>query len=182
MSNDNNGYNGWTNYETWVVNLWLSNEQGSQEQIEEQAEQSVTDAIEQDESDVRQAATYALSKYLEEMHDECVPETTGVFADLINHALGMVDWYEIAKHYVDEISVYSAGWNMPGFMPDNVPSLFTDADTAREFIAEALESAAGDSEDSAQITELTSQADAVRAGTGEFGETIGEFHYFITAV
>ena len=24
-------YNGWTNYETWLVNLWMDNEQGSQE-------------------------------------------------------------------------------------------------------------------------------------------------------
>lgn len=29
-------YNGWTNFETWNVNLWLDNEQSSQEYWQEQ--------------------------------------------------------------------------------------------------------------------------------------------------
>src|SRR5438477_252131 len=29
MADDEKRYNGWLNYETWAVNLWLSNEQGS---------------------------------------------------------------------------------------------------------------------------------------------------------
>ena len=31
MSNDDTVYNGWSNYETWTVYLWLSNEADSQE-------------------------------------------------------------------------------------------------------------------------------------------------------
>lgn len=32
-------YNGWTNYETWLVKLWMDNEQGTQSYFQEQAEQ-----------------------------------------------------------------------------------------------------------------------------------------------
>ena len=28
MTDENKGYNGWTNYETWNVALWIGNEQG----------------------------------------------------------------------------------------------------------------------------------------------------------
>jgi len=36
-------YNGWTNYETWLVKLWIDNEQGSQDYWIERAEQNVKD-------------------------------------------------------------------------------------------------------------------------------------------
>ena len=37
MGDTEKGYQGWTNYETWAVNLWLGNEQGSHEYWQEQA-------------------------------------------------------------------------------------------------------------------------------------------------
>ena len=39
-----NKYNGWTNYETWNVNLWLNNDQGTYDFIVELAKQYADDA------------------------------------------------------------------------------------------------------------------------------------------
>jgi hypothetical protein len=81
-------YNGWSNYETWVVALWLDNEEGSYNYWNEVAEG---------------LDVYDLSKRLEEEFEEFNPvEATGVYSDLLTHALGRVDWYEIAEHLKEE--------------------------------------------------------------------------------
>lgn len=92
-----NTYNGWTNYETWVVNLWLTNDSGSDERLREMARDCLTH-LDGDMDD----ATWELAKRIEEDHDEFMPETTGVYADLLGHALRCVDWREIARHVIDE--------------------------------------------------------------------------------
>ena len=33
MTTETKTYNGWQNYETWCVNLWLTNEPGSSEEL-----------------------------------------------------------------------------------------------------------------------------------------------------
>ena len=80
-------YNGWTNYETWVVNLWMG-EDGSG-YWDERAREAKD--------------TYELSQMLKDEHEEMAPETTGVFADLINAALSEVNWYEIAEGLREDI-------------------------------------------------------------------------------
>jgi hypothetical protein len=109
---DDKRYNGWTNYETWAVNLWLDNEQGSQEYLQEQAQAAwdsaslycaqVTDGI----WTVEQAATFTLADSLKDWHEEMASDITGiagVFADLIGAALGAVNWQEIAEHLIAEV-------------------------------------------------------------------------------
>lgn len=88
-------YNGWTNYETWVVQLWLSNDNVGYDYWVERAQSALDDA----EGDTDDAAN-ALASELSDYHDELQPEVTGVFADLINASLGRVDWREIADHWV----------------------------------------------------------------------------------
>lgn len=97
MSNDANTYNGWTNYQTWVVNLWLTNDSGSDELLREWAREEL-DSADGDKDE----ACYVLAKRIEDQHDEFMPETTGVYADLLGHALRMVDWREIAQHVIDD--------------------------------------------------------------------------------
>lgn len=91
-------YNGWTNYETWVVNLWIDNEQGDQEYWREQAQEaldgqdgSVEDAVDRLEDQ--------LQDWFLEARGEC--KTPGVFGDLLQSALSEVNWRELARHYVD---------------------------------------------------------------------------------
>lgn len=38
----NTEYNGWTNYQTWVVNLWLTNDSGGDERLREMARDCLT--------------------------------------------------------------------------------------------------------------------------------------------
>jgi hypothetical protein len=92
-------YNGWTNYETWAVALWLDNEQGSQRYWQERAEEYVK-------TDGKEDASRGLADELKEQHEEANPVTdASVFSDLMGAALSEVNWFEIAQHYVDEVEV-----------------------------------------------------------------------------
>ncbi|MDR5812031.1 hypothetical protein QCE62_00315 [Caballeronia sp. LZ033] len=170
-------YNGWTNYATWVVALWLDNEQGTQEHWAEQARA----AVEAEDFDM-DAARRTLAGQLKDEHEEAMPQTTGVFADLMGYALGSVDWDEVADHYMSDIEVYSSGWNMPGYMPDETPARFLSAEEAREYVAESIEDASETvrEEDDALSAEMADEAQRVREGAGEYGKTLGDYHYFVT--
>ena len=83
---DKNRYNGWYNYETWLLNLWygdylqeVANENGGldADQIETIVEEMLADAGE-------------------------LPEN-GFTADLINAALSQVNWEELAEHYNEDL-------------------------------------------------------------------------------
>jgi hypothetical protein len=81
-------YNGWTSYETWLINLWIDNDEGLQDYANELRGQYAED--------------YELSQALKEWFDEMQPEVTGVWADLINASLSEVNWFEIAQHITNE--------------------------------------------------------------------------------
>lgn len=101
-----NEYNGWFNYETWVVNLWMDNEQGSQEFWREQADYALRHAARSYESQTQeQAATCQLADTLKAQHEETLPELTGFAADLLSAAMSEVNWYEIAEHLITEVQV-----------------------------------------------------------------------------
>lgn len=77
-------YNGWSNYETWVVNLWLTNDQRYYEELCN---------IVSSEDDLYNKAE-ALEDWLRFEYDG---EYSSIWADLINNSLAEVDWYEIVK-------------------------------------------------------------------------------------
>lgn len=171
-------YNGWRNYPTWVTKLWMDNDQGSSEYWNDIAKQALEDA----DCDKDDAAN-TLAQMLEDSHDETMPELDGVYADLMNHALGQVDWREIADNLLSDFTVYAAGWNMPGYMPDNPPAAFVDADDALEYIRDAARDALsemdGMNDDERQAAE--DDIDSWKADkNGEFGCTLGDHHYFVS--
>ncbi len=85
-------YNGWTNYETWAVALWMDNEQGSQEYWHEQAREMV------ERHDDPQMRAVLFADALKEQHEESLPELRGFAADLMNSAMAEVNGREIAEH------------------------------------------------------------------------------------
>jgi hypothetical protein len=175
-----NSHNGWTNYQTWVVNLWIDNDEGMHETMREWAQECMQDAIDKgcDADSARNDATYELGQRIEQWHDEYAPETQGVFADLLTRALGQVNWYEIAENYIDDLELFCAGWNMPGYLPDSEPSLFTDADKALDYIKNEISEL-----DPAIYPDAETWADSCNADeNGEFGQKIANYHYFVMRV
>jgi hypothetical protein len=100
MSNDNR-YNGWTNYETWNVALWLDNDGANF--WEERAQECYNDAQATVNFTREEEATFALSKEIKSEIEENTPTVTGMYADLLNASISAVNWHEIAEHYVDEV-------------------------------------------------------------------------------
>ena len=103
-------YNGWSSYETWVTKLWMDNDEGSYNFWNEVTQEIVDEAF-SDEDDREEAlnnAKYELSNRLESYHEEFMPETSGVFADLLNHALARVEWREIAQALLDDAEIPEA--------------------------------------------------------------------------
>jgi hypothetical protein len=86
-------YNGYNNYETWLVALWIDNDQGYLEDIESMADGSTLD-------DIGDLST-SIKEYVENMPDvSSAIESGGMVADLVNSTLSDVDWYELAELYI----------------------------------------------------------------------------------
>ncbi len=97
-------YNGWFNYETWNVALWMDNDSGSYEFWKERTIEAWENAKENRRYPTQtrlEAAACELADAIKQEHEENTPETTGVYADLLNAALSEVDWYEIAEHWIE---------------------------------------------------------------------------------
>lgn len=99
-------YNGWSSYETWLVKLWMDNEQGTQEYFSEQAERVLKDnpddPDEEDNDSQQSERIHMLAEMVKEHHEESLPKLEGFAADLMNAALSEVDWNEIANSLLED--------------------------------------------------------------------------------
>src|ERR1051325_7459592 len=101
-------HNGWYNFETWLVNLWMSNEQGSSSYWDERA-QSTWEEAELDEVLTRkERATADLAdelknRFEDESHTflKSANVQSSLWADMLGAALSEVNWREIAEHLID---------------------------------------------------------------------------------
>jgi hypothetical protein len=106
-------YNGWTNYETWNVKLWIDNEQGSYNYWREASQECWDEASEGLSAYGRftgreiftreERAVMALERRLKDEIEADAPELgASMWADLLNAALSEVDWHEIAASMIGD--------------------------------------------------------------------------------
>jgi hypothetical protein len=112
METTSKTYNGWTNYETWAVKLWMDNNEGSYRNGCEQAQQAWEDAEDDGDNDFtrEERAVYLLEDRLKEEYEqakdailETAKMSASVWADMLGAALSEVNWREIAENMLEEV-------------------------------------------------------------------------------
>lgn len=80
-------YSGWTNYETWLVKLWIDNDEAISINVSNLCKKKFE--FESMKADA-----------LKDMIEECIDEDeASLKLDLISSALGRVNWKEICESY-----------------------------------------------------------------------------------
>lgn len=90
-------YNGYTNYETWVVALHINNDSYTQDYFKD----AVMTALSDNEGDKEESINCIINT-IETWLEDNSPEVEGVYADLLNAAISEVDEYDIATTMVGE--------------------------------------------------------------------------------
>ncbi len=86
-------YNGWTNYETWLANMWL-------DEFNLYADEDFMEFVkENNRYDVGQRILDHMESWIEQ-----TTELEGFVADMFNAAFSEIDWYSIADHYISEVT------------------------------------------------------------------------------
>lgn len=81
-------YQGWKNRETWAVNLWLDNSQSSHLDVKRLAQET--------------GSTFQKADRLAVYVENRKHELGGLEGDLVNAALGRVDWAEIIRNHAED--------------------------------------------------------------------------------
>jgi len=83
---------GWKNYETWLVMMWINNEEYSQLHWQAMA---------------RTMTCRSLAENMKDEYQDSLNNTkslAGIWLDLITSALEEVCWREIAEHFIEEVT------------------------------------------------------------------------------
>ena len=103
-------YNGWTNYETWNVKLWIDNEQGTLGYWLERAASISVDAKSDVHFTKRERAVFKLAEEMKDDYNNLIADTldnaklsASFIADLLNSTMSEVNWQEIAESITDEM-------------------------------------------------------------------------------
>jgi hypothetical protein len=97
-------YNGWTNYETWNLKLWLDNDQGLSEHWQEAARTAFDDTDATDDTATRKReAAEALAEQIGTDTADGAPACAGFYGDVLGAAIGAVDYREIAEALIEDL-------------------------------------------------------------------------------
>ena len=106
--NNENKYNGYENYETWAVALWLNNEESTYRYWRELACEEKREAprcreVKEKIWPAEKAARFRLAARLkEEVCDEAPELGACLYSDLLGSALDSVNWHEVAECFLEE--------------------------------------------------------------------------------
>lgn len=95
-------YNGWSNHETWLVNLWLTNDEFNYRETESLAKKIWDRTVSNQYLTRRELAGRELAKKIKEDIEEFMPDLAGMWSDLMRSALDSVDFDEIAANWLSE--------------------------------------------------------------------------------
>lgn len=87
------GYNGWANWETWIINLYFGDDQ-----------QWLFDMAEQcdfDQSDFADALETYVYDYVEDMDGKL----SGLVSEFFTGCMKEVDWQELAENYLSDMDI-----------------------------------------------------------------------------
>lgn len=104
--NENIKYNGWTNYPTWCVSLWLNNEEGSYFYLIELAKEIKENPryFKVGDKKYLRDPNVVLGDAIKKMIDDSNPliQDASLFHDVLTHALAFINYQEIAKGFLEE--------------------------------------------------------------------------------
>lgn len=98
-------YQGWANYETWCVALWIDNEEGTYNEWRERARRALTGAEPTYRGQSKlEAARIALAGELKHWLEQSAPGLgPTLWGDLLATAISEVDVFEIAGNWLKEL-------------------------------------------------------------------------------
>jgi hypothetical protein len=112
MATERKTYQGWTNYETWCIKLWIDNEQPTYEYWREEARDAWANAgpnkpnqfiDSHKDNAVAMLARQLKSEFDDANDDPRLEALNGTFyADLLTAALSEVNWHEIAASMIED--------------------------------------------------------------------------------
>ncbi len=98
-------YNGWSNYETWNVALWVGNEQYTERESRTMAQDAYDNAVACGTFTRMERASIDLAERLKDWIEDQNPlaNDSSMWSDLVSAALSEMNWHEWAESLLSDV-------------------------------------------------------------------------------